>query len=97
MCQLHCAVIDRRLLVENMEIRQAEGRGSPAGEFEKKPEASEVFPNEQVTLKVLFFSSTPRFISMLQAPLTILKKTLRVRSAGFYSSRSEQENSFTNK
>ena len=31
--RLHRAVTDRRLLVENMEIRQAEGRSSPPGDF----------------------------------------------------------------
>lgn len=34
-CRLHWAVIDGRLLVENMEIRQAERNCSPPGELEK--------------------------------------------------------------
>lgn len=40
---LHWVVTDRRLLVENMEIRQAESKSSPPGEFEKNLKLNKFF------------------------------------------------------
>lgn len=72
-------LIDRRLLVENMEIRQAEGKSRPPGEFEKNLKLHKFFKMSRWPWMSFVFLELHQYASV---PLGILGKTLWWRSAG---------------